>query len=89
MPDIEGFSFPVEDYPEYYANNEEAGFDFFDRIPGTEYLTNEEAATAFAYFYEGFVNNESGISHSMFFDYMGMQERDFPWEEWREWMGYE
>jgi hypothetical protein len=80
--------FPYEDYGPYYENNVDAGFDMFDRLPGTEYLTEDERSEAFELFYNGYVDGD-GHSRDEFLDYMGMEEADFPWEDWREWMGYE
>jgi hypothetical protein len=77
----------AEHYPDFYDQNDVAGFDMFDRIPGTEYLDYDEYHEAFDLFYAGFV--ESGGDREAFFDYMNMSDRDFPWEDWREWMGYE
>jgi hypothetical protein len=84
-------SFPYDEYSDYYENNVDAGFDMFDRLPGSEFLTGEERAEAFELFYEGYVmtGNADQEAREEFLDYMGMTEEDFPWEDWREWMGYE
>lgn len=74
-------------YPDYYEHNIEAGFDMFDRIPGTEFLESDERADAFALFYDAFV--ETGGDREAFFDYMGLDSSDFPWADWLDWMGYE
>jgi hypothetical protein len=87
MSDDDIGDYSYEEYSKYYENNEEAGFDMFDRLPGTEFLNEEERAEAFELFYEGFV--ESGGDRDAFLDYMGLEESDFPWEDWLEWMGYE
>lgn len=78
--------YTYEEYHDYYENNVDAGFDMFDRLPGTEFLSTEERAEAFELFYSGFVE---GGDRSEFLEFMNMEESDFPWEDWREWMGYE
>jgi hypothetical protein len=83
----EGDDFAYEVYSPYYENNVDAGFDMFDRIPGVQFLDTEDRADSFELFYENFVEN--GHDREAFFEYMGMEPRDFPWEEWREWMGYD
>jgi hypothetical protein len=87
MADFGRYLFPYEDYSEYYDNNADAGFDMFERLPGVEFLDEDERAIAFALFYANFVEDQH--HREDFFDYMNMDDRDFPWEEWREWMGYE
>lgn len=81
------FDFSYERYREYYEHNLEAGFDMFDRLPGVEFLDTGERAELFEKFNEGFVT--PGGDREPFFDMMGMEVADFPWEDWLEWMGYE
>lgn len=76
-----------DEYHDYYENNIESGFDIWEVMPGTDYMSDEENHIAFHLFYEGFV--EPGGDRDAFFDYMGMDPGDFPWEDWLEWMGYE
>lgn len=87
MPPFDDDSFDeYDEYPEYYDNVHDSGMDFWDYIPGTQFLDAEESQTAFDLFYEGFMV-ENG-DREAFFEYMGMEEDDFPWEDWREFMGY-
>lgn len=89
------FDFNYEDYSAYYENNVDAGFDMFDRLPGSEFLSAEERAEGFQLFYEAFVENAGGHAREDFYDFWGFDydahgnAYDFPWEDWREWMGYE
>lgn len=75
------------EHPDYYENNLEAGFDMFDRLPGSEFLEDDERAYFFELFNDAFV--EDSTSREQFFEEFGMEESEFPWEDWREWMGYE
>lgn len=80
----------MDDYAEhreYYENNIESGFDMFDRLQGTEFLEPDERAYFFELFNDAFV--DGSVSRDMFFEEFGMEPGDFPWEDWREWMGYE
>jgi hypothetical protein len=87
MPDYEN---PYEEYSDYYENNVDAGFDMFERLPGVEFLETDERQQAFELFNEGFVVEGSSLeSREAFLDFMGMEDEDFPWEDWRDWMGYE
>jgi hypothetical protein len=75
--------------------------DFFDEIPGTDYLDDDEQRIVEALFEEGFTHTAEeyeamGLSEDEvqairdeFFDYMGLEEYEFDWEGWREAMGYE
>lgn len=75
--------------------------DFFDEIPGTDYLNSEESSYAEALFDTGFTHTAEeyeamGLSEDAvqairdeFFEYMGLEEYEFDWEGWREAMGYE
>jgi hypothetical protein len=75
----------------------------WDEVTGTEYLEpgTFEYDTAYEQFQIGFGFSaddyeELGIdpetvsaAREDFFDLMGMEYEDFPWDEWREAMGYE
>lgn len=88
MPPPDEFEWPYEEYQEYYDGIEQAGFDVWDYVPGIEFMDAEDQAVAFQLFYMGFIEND-GRSRDDFFDFMGMEDADFPWEDWRDWMGYE
>jgi hypothetical protein len=81
--------FDYEQYSLFYEGNQDSGFDIWDRIPGSEFLDANERVEAFDRFYDAFVENAGGHSREDFFTYMGMEQEDFPWEDWREWMGYD
>lgn len=95
MATDDDFDFPYEEYEKYYENNLDAGFDIFDRLPGSEFLTPEERAEGFELFNAAFVENEGSGAREAFYDFWGFDyddagnAYDFPWEDWREWMGYE
>lgn len=76
-------------YPLYAEHTAESGFNIWDRLPGTEFLTDEETRHAFDLFYEGFVEGGNPDARQDFLDYFGYDEGDFNWEDWREWMGYD
>jgi hypothetical protein len=93
MPDFESFE-------EWYDLTPENEHNIWDSIPGTEFLESDEREEAFQLFYTGFVDrdinsNERWDAREDFasFMYFDLDEHgnpiDFPWEEWREWMGYE
>lgn len=75
--------------------------DFFDEIPGTDYLDDQESDYAETLFEAGFTHTAEeyesmGLSEDAvqairdeFFEYMGLEEYEFDWEGWREAMGYE
>lgn len=80
-----------EDFPDYYPEDYKDDirlhdFDMMDRIAGTEYLDPDEYEQVFEAFYHGFVEND--WDRSYFFDLTQMDQADFPWEDWREFMGY-
>jgi hypothetical protein len=81
--------FNYDQYSLYYEGNQDSGFDMWDRVPGTEFLDASEREAAFDAFYDAFVENVGGHSREDFFEIMNMEVEDFPWEDWREWMGYE
>lgn len=75
--------------------------DFFDEIPGTDYLDDQEESIVEALFEAGFTHTAEeyeamGMSEDEvqairdeFFEYMGLEDYEFDWEGWREAMGYE
>jgi hypothetical protein len=77
-----------EEYRDYYENNVDSGFDFMERLPGWEWLEQDERQEAFELFNAGFLDDGNGTRED-FFEFYGMTEDEFPWDEWREWMGYE
>lgn len=69
------------------------GTDFFDTYADERYA-QELYAVGFGYTAAEY--DAMGIDEDMvhaaredFFDYMGLEWDDFPWDEWREAMGYE
>jgi hypothetical protein len=79
------------EFEEWYNLTDD--FNPWDYIPGVELLEPEERDLAFEYFYEGFINraqspDEREAARDIFFDYLGLAEENFPWEDWREFMGY-
>jgi hypothetical protein len=81
-----------EDFPEYYPEDyrdqiRHEDFDVFDRLPGVEWLDESEREDVFEAFWHGFIEND--WDRSYFFDMTGMDQGDFPWEDWREFMGYD
>lgn len=71
-------------------DNEDAERLWF-HVPGTEFLERGEFAEVFPIFYS--MLDDLRYGHKLqdtrdfteFLDYMGMRERDFPWEDFREW----
>ena len=69
------------------------GVDFFDNATEREYA-QELYADAFGFTADeydamGIDANSVHAAREEFFDYMGLAPEDFPWDEWREAMGYE
>lgn len=66
--------------------------DLWYHVPGVEFLTNSEYAQAYPMFFQGLEDVKYGSSPQSsqhmqdFLEYMGMTERDFPWDEFREWI---
>jgi hypothetical protein len=69
----------------------------WDDIPGTSYLTDEEIDTAQDLYEAGFTHHSDEVGYDSddvkearydFFEYMGLEYDDFPWDEWQEAMGY-
>lgn len=75
--------------------------DFFDEIPGTDFLEDYEVGHVEALYEAGFTHTSEeydamGLDpdavqaiREEFFEYMGIDEYQFDWEGWREAMGYE
>lgn len=77
----------------------DAGYqDTWDDIPGIPFLNDWEYDYASDLFERGFTHHsgEDGYdadsvadAREEFFDFMGLEYEDFPWDDWREAMGYE
>jgi hypothetical protein len=81
-----------EEFPDYYTEDYrehiyQHDFDLFDRLAGVEWLDQEERAEVFEAYYHGFIEND--WDREYFFELTSMDPADFPWEDWREFMGYE
>lgn len=68
--------------------------DVFDDVPGISYFREYEVERAEELFERGFMDrsltpDERMAAREEFFDYTGLPEDMFPWDEWREAMGYE
>jgi hypothetical protein len=72
--------------------------DVFDDIPGVHLFRDYEYNHAQDLFEAGFTHhaNEAGYdpdaanaAREEFFDFTGLPEELFPWDEWREAMGYD
>jgi hypothetical protein len=75
--------------------------ELWDIVPGTDYVPSDELAEAQTLYAIGFgyradEYDQMGLTpetvydmRQQFFDYMGMSDDQFPWDEWREAMGYE
>lgn len=91
---VAGFSYPamaVPEFEEWYNLTDD--INVWDFIPGTTELEPGERDIAFEFFYEGFIDRSLDretheAAREAFMDYMGLDDRDFPWEDWREFMGY-
>lgn len=78
----------------------EEHIEIFNEIPGTEYLEGDDRLYAQDLYELGFGHTEAdydalGIdpdtvhqAREDFFDFMGLEYDDFPWDDWREAMGY-
>lgn len=86
-------------YEEYLDN---PGFDdwgegfqeAFEALPGISYFRDYEYERAEGMFYEGWVDRDASPddrhdAREDFFEYTGLTMEDFPWDEWREAMGYD
>jgi hypothetical protein len=89
-----------ESFEDWYSLTPEGEDNIWWDVPGTEFLDDVEREEAFQLFYTGFVDRDISSDERFsarmdFADYMGFvldddqNIIDFPWEEWREWMGYE
>lgn len=76
--------------------------DIFDQLPASDYFDSEFDRDYAQQLYEiGFTHSAddydaAGIdmdavyaAREEFFEFMQMEDADFPWDEWREAMGYE
>ena len=84
-----------------YSDWSDSFQELFDATPGTDALEDHEQGYAedvfdLAFGYTSAEYDAMGYSPDQvddfrqeFFDYMGMDERDFDWEGWREALGYE
>lgn len=84
-----------DSYDEYQANvDTDYSVDVWDHVPGIDYLNDAETESAFYFFNEGWMSNDNDyedrkLAREYFFEYMNMNDGDFPWEAWAEAMGYE
>lgn len=89
-----------ESFNDWYDLTPPGEDNIWDQLPGTEFLTADETEHLFQLFYDGFVDRDMGSdarhdARLEFAEEMGYvidsdgNIPDFPWEEWREWMGYE
>lgn len=67
--------------------------ELWDHIPGTEFFDTQERNDAMDLFLDAFgptdlSPEERQDAREEFFEWMGIDDYDFPWEDWREWMGY-
>lgn len=88
-----------------YDDWDESFRELYDDVPGMteayEYDTSFDAGYAESLFEVGFTMNASELEaagyspddvaaiREEFFDYIGIDEADFDWADWREAMGYE
>jgi hypothetical protein len=75
--------------------------ELFGEIPGTDYIPSEdlrevEALYAIGFGFTGVEYDAMGLdpdvvrnAREQFFDYMRLAWDSFPWDEWKEAMGYE
>jgi hypothetical protein len=88
-----------------YDDWESSFREVYDDVPGMATAYNDDdnfdSAYAEALFEAGFTHTSAELDalgyspddiaaiREEFFDYMGVDERDFDWQEWREAMGYD
>lgn len=77
-----------------YDDWEEGFRETFDDIPGIPFFRDYELDEAERLFDRGWVDSsltppEREAARDEFFDYTGLPAELFPWDEWREAMGYE
>lgn len=90
-------SFPRDPFGSLPENLE----DLFWQVPGADYIENTDLdyaqaiyAAGFGYHAEdydgmGFDRDAVHAAREDFFNFMGLEWEDFPWDEWREAMGYD
>lgn len=84
-----------------YGNLPRERQEIFGQIPGTDYIPSRDLAEvrtewALAFGYNAVDYESMGIDketvsalRDKFFEYMGLEWDNFPWDDWREAMGYE
>lgn len=67
-----------------------ANWDTFTQLGGVQEMTSDEVLTGWEHYVDVFVNDEQLHQDpgNDFFEYMGMDPRDFDWEAWRDANGY-
>jgi len=88
--------------PDAFGDLSDERQDLFGEIPGTAYFDDyaeERIAqdlyavgfgyTAAEYDQMGIDADQVHAAREEFFDFMGLEWDDFPWDEWREAMGYD
>jgi hypothetical protein len=81
-----------------YDEWDEGFQDTWDEIPGIPYLESWENDYASDLYERGFTHHAEDPGYDAddvaeareeFFEFMGLEDEDFPWDDWREAMGYE